>query len=131
MFTNEELIFVYSRKEALADGVQVDANIGDLAEVTRQHYKFPVYMTAGVFDLMEQAVNNAEACNDFKGVWHDILFMSHAFSREVSPERREFQVIITTGPGLKEIIYDLAAECGPQDFDNAAPVVTIMLRDED
>ena len=131
MENDSDLIFVYPRREALADGAQVDANIGDLAEVSRQHYKFPVYMTAGVFDLLERAVNNTKAHNDFKGVWHDILFMSHAFCREVSPQRREFQVIITTGPGLKEIIYHLAAECGPMDFDDPAPVVTVMLRDED
>jgi len=131
MENNAEVIFVYSRREALDDGVQVDANIGDLAEVSRQHYKFPVYMTAGVFNLLERAVDNAEACNDFKGVWHDILWMSHASGRAVSPQRREFQVIITTGPGLKEHIYDLAAECGPMDFDDPTPVVTIMLRDED
>jgi len=58
----------YTRKEALEDGFQVDANIGDFAEVSRQHYKYPVFMTKAVFDLMERAVENPRWRDDFKGV---------------------------------------------------------------
>ena len=64
MFTEEDIIYVYSRKEAVEDGVQVDACIGDFAEVSKQHYPgTPVYMSIELFRLIEKAVNNPKWCN--------------------------------------------------------------------
>lgn len=42
MSNQDDVIYAYTRKQALEDGEQVDANVGDLAEVTRQHYKYPL-----------------------------------------------------------------------------------------
>jgi len=127
LFDEADVIYTYSRAQAIEDGVLVDATIGDLAEVTRQHYKYPVAMTAAVFALMEQAVNHPKWCNDYKGVWHDILWMSRMF-----PVRRWetgclFQVVIT-GTGRKRK-HTLKIECGPGD--DAEPVLTVMLPEED
>lgn len=58
MFDKNDLIYAYTRQNALDDGFQVDANIGDFAEITAQYYKVPVYMTNGVFSLIGWAVNN-------------------------------------------------------------------------
>ena len=45
LFSDDNIIHSYSRKEAIEDGFQVDANIGDLAEVSKQHFKWPVFMS--------------------------------------------------------------------------------------
>ena len=91
-----EVISTYTRTQAIEYGVLVDANIGDLAEVTRQHFKYPVAMTSAVFGLMEKAVNNPQWCNDYRGVWHDILHMSKvAIIRRIDPTQHLFRVIIT------------------------------------
>ena len=107
-FSEDDIIHAYTRKEAIADGFQVDANIGDLAEVTRQHYKWPVFMSRHVFDLMEKAVNNPHWGNDYKGVWHDILYMSKVRYREINEVARKFEVIIR-GAGKRQI-YTMIAE---------------------
>ena len=123
-----DVIFTYTRAQAIEDGVLVDGTIGDLAEVTEQHYKWPVAMTASVFAMMEQAVNNRKHCNDYKGVWYDILWMSRMnITRRFSESCHLFKVIIT-GLGRKRI-HELKLVCGPGD--DAEPVVTIMLPDED
>ena len=123
-----DVIYSYTRAQAIDDGVLVDGTIGDLAEVTRQHYKYPVAMTAAVFALMEQAVNNRKHCNDWRGVWHDILFMSRAYiTRRFDDTSHLFEVIIT-GTGRKKK-HTLKIVCGPGD--DAEPVVTIMLPEED
>ena len=127
----DELIYVYSRAQALEDEVQVDANIGDLAEVTRQHFKYPVYMTRAVYDLMEQAVSNRKWANDWKGVWHDICWMCRQAVRgqPSAGSAIRFQVIIR-GLGKKSL-YTLKAVCEAKDFDNPQPVITVMMADED
>lgn len=125
----DDLIYSYTRKQALEDGFLVDANTGDFAEVTKQHYKYPVFMTRAVFDLIERAVNNPKWANDFEGVWHDILWMSRMMKREVDESTVEFQVIIR-GTGKKSK-YTMLAQCSPMDIDDPTPVITIMLPDED
>ena len=128
LFTANDLIYAYTRQQALEDGVQVSANEGDLAEVTRQHYKYPVYMTDAVWTLIETAVNNPRYCNDLKGVWHDILWMSRIYSRRVDESTSEFVVKIV-GTGRKSVFH-MIAQCGPVDIDKPAPCITIMMPDE-
>ena len=121
-------ISVYTRAQAIEDGILVDATIGDLAEVSRQHFKYPIAMTAAVFGLMEKAVNHPKHCNDYKGVWHDICWMAiHNTKRRFDPTTHLFEVIIT-GTGRKRL-HMLKMVCGPGD--NAEPVLTIMLPEED
>ncbi len=121
------VISSYSRKQAIEDGVLVDGTIGDLAEVSRQHYKYPIAMTAAVFELMKRAVNHPSHRNDYRGVWHDILWMSKAGKVRQWETGCEFRVIIT-GTGRRRY-HTLKIECGPDD--SAEPVLTVMLPDED
>ena len=130
-----EPIHVYTRCQAIADGVLVDATVGDLAQVSRQHFGDPalyhVAMTAGLFALIERAVNNKKAWNDYRGVWHDICWMSI-----VLPERKVrsgdaittwFKVIITgTGRTRKHLLKRVMTPAGKGVVD-----ITFMLADED
>jgi len=102
-----EPIHVYTREQAIEDGVLVDAKVGDFAEVTAQHFGADageVVMTASLFGLIERAVKNERHCNDFKGVWHDVLFMGRgaAVNAIKTGQTSGFQVIIT-GTGRKRI----------------------------
>ncbi|NQU22275.1 MAG: hypothetical protein HQ567_13415 [Candidatus Nealsonbacteria bacterium] len=113
---------------AIEDGVLVDATIGDLAEVSGQHYKHPMAMTNAVFALMQRAVNSPRWCNDFKGVWHDILHMSKmGVVRRLDATAHLFRVLVT-GTGRRKW-HTLKIVCHPGD--NAEPVITVMLPEED
>ena len=128
-------IHVYTRDQAIADGVLIDASIGDLAQVSRQHFGNPdlyhVAMTAGLFALIERAVNHPRHMNDYRGVWHDICWMSI-----VLPERKLrsgdaittwFKVIITgTGRTKKHLLKRVMTPAGKGVVD-----ITFMLADED
>jgi hypothetical protein len=122
-------IYVYTRAQAIADGVLTDATVGDLAEVTTQHFgKRHVAMTAAVFDLIRTAVEIEKYCNDWRGVWHDVCWMSkcYGFGRRAE-ETRLFRVIIT-GTGRKRYhVLKAVAHAG----DNGEPCVTYMLPNED
>lgn len=124
-----EVIHTYTRAQALDDGMQIDANIGDLESVSRQHFKMPCYMTAGLFGIMENAVANERYGQDFAGIWHDICFMgSLAIRAGRGGSSASFKVIIK-GAGRKSL-YTVLVECGPVDVDDLRPCLTFMLPEE-
>ena len=122
-----KVVSVYTRAQAIADGVLVSASVGELEEVSRQHFKIPVAMTAAVFEIIKRAVENPKACNSYKGVWHDVLWMCRAYSQVVDESTRLFQVKINT-PGRRSL-YQFKIVCSGGD--NGEPVLTVMLPDED
>ena len=120
------VIHTYTRAQAIADGVLVDATIGDLAEVTRQHHgNADVAMTAAVFDLMRKAVENPNWSNDYKGVWHDILWMARCHGFPKRGDDRLFKLIIT-GTGRKR--YHVLRIMG--EVINGRITITVMLPTE-
>jgi hypothetical protein len=131
LFDDADIIFEYTLDQALEDGVLADANVGDLAEVTRQHTKFKVYMTTALFNLIERAVNNKKHCNDWKGVWHDILWMSHgARQMALKDNRPYFFKVIITGTGRKRL-HTLRVELGFATPESKEPHWVYMMDDED
>ena len=127
-FDGFTVISVYTRAQAIADGVLADASTGDLAEVSAQHFPgVHVAMTATVFALIEQAVASPKHANDWRGVWHDILWMSRVSPVQVWQGGRLFRVIIT-GTGRKRL-HTLKAISHPDE--TGRPCLTIMLPEED
>jgi hypothetical protein len=120
------VIYAYTRAQAIADGILVDLSARYPDEV-RQLYKFPVAVTATVWGIIEAGVA-AGVGNDYAGVVWDLLFMSQkGISRRISPAEHLFDVIITgAGP---DKYFTFRAICGPGD--GAESVVTIMLPNED
>ena len=60
-----EVISRYKRQQAIEDGFLVDLMQNDLGRVSRQHYKYPVACTVGVFELMKKAVEHPGWGNDY------------------------------------------------------------------
>lgn len=122
-----EVVYAYTRKQAIEDGVLVDLMQDKMAEVCRQHYKYPIACTAAVFAIMEKAVENKRHCNDYAGVLHDMLWMSRVMKRDLNESTKLFRVKIK-GAG-RQSVFDFKMVC--DSGDNAEPVITIMLPDED
>ncbi len=122
-----EVVSVYTRAQAIADGVLISGNVGELEEVSRQHFpRTPIAMTAAVFDIIKRAVENPKSCNSYKGVWHDVLWMSRTCSRAVDESTCLFLVKITT-PGRRSL-YQFKIVCHAGD--HGEPVLTVVLRDQ-
>jgi hypothetical protein len=119
-----EPLAVYTRQQAIEDGVLVDAQRGDFREVTRQHLGTrPCVMTPAVFSLIEKAVLHPKHHNDWAGVWHDILWMLAVQRHPLKLERRRRARVRITGTGRRSI-HELDAI-----FDGEA--VTVLLPGED
>lgn len=121
-----EAIHTYTRAQAIADGVLVDLSAAS-PDVCRQHFNFPIACTSEVWAIIERAIKNKRCCNDLAGVVHDVLYMSKQNITERSESGVLFQVIIT-GAGRQKV-FTFKMICGPGD--NAEPVLTLMLPEQD
>ncbi len=120
----EDLIYAYSRKQALADGVLVD--VSEMA--TEAGFKYRTAVTRSVWC---RYVEVPKACpwQDEKGRLWDILWMLHvAIKKGAEQAPLIFPVMIQNEPGpAKEV--QLKAICGPGDI--GEPVLTVMRPSED
>ena len=123
-----DVIFSYSRAQAVEDGVLVD--LSTLCPEEAKLYKHNVCCTAAVWAIIDQAVNNKKHHNDLKGVVWDLMFMSTRarVNRAGSDASTCYFQCIIKGAGRKSL-FTFKLVCGPGD--SAEPVITIMLPDED
>ncbi len=114
-----EVIFSYSRQQAIDDGVLV--NLSQF-QVIRVYWSRSFCCTATVWSIIEEGTKSG---SDLDGILHDI---SWAAKTMISQRNREadtisFRVIIGNRA------HDLKLHVGPGD--TPAPVLTLMLLDED
>lgn len=118
MFADEDLIYSYSRSQALADGVLID-----ISERARQNgIRYATACTAGLWALIESI---PEPDRDMRDVAEAVRIsavlsaMLDVIRKARGTDRVEFVALGT----------ELYAVCGPGDTE--APVITIMLEGED
>lgn len=118
MFRDAEIIYKYTREQALADGVLIDVT----TQAKEAGFKFPVAITAGVLGTLTPPKRSYES---FEGRLWDVL-MILAFHIKVSTTRGS-QIDFTVRIGRKNV--QLKSLCHPGD--NMEPVITILLPNED
>lgn len=125
-----EPIAVYTRKQAIADGVLVDLMQPETVSLVREAgFRFPVAMTAGAFAATVAEVGQPlPEGQDIQGRLWDVLWMLLCAIRTAgSTDRVKFRVSVWNGRRRDEV--KLWSLCGPGD--DGKPVVTIMLEGED
>ena len=139
-----EVISSYSRAEAIADGVLIDLTTfsfrPNLNVCQEAHIKCPVAMTAAAYaKAIGDPFEPLPPLQDLSGRTFDVVYMlSETIRRSRSGSELRFTVSVLNwrrrSNGMRinatkreEVI--LKAVCGPGD--NAEPVITIMLPDED
>jgi len=129
LFAGFEVLHVYTRAEAIADGVLVDLMQGETGDICRRFYKYPVAVTSAVWALVEEASKtDSWFPNTRNGVVHDILFMSlYGVTRRLGDSGVLFKVHIQgTTPNP---VHELKLLVGPGD--DGESVITILLPEED
>ena len=121
------VIFSYTRAQAIADGVLVD--VSELAK--EAGFKYPIALTSAAWADCVTVPEGADDQDEIGRLW-DVLnvlrftVQGQAGWRDQADVR--FTVSVRTGEVTSEDVQ-LKALCGPGD--NAEPVITIMLPDED
>jgi hypothetical protein len=123
--TDLELISVYTRAEALADGVLVD--VTDTAR--EAGFLYPVALTREAWDLCVALSPAAKrAGNDERGRLFDVIWMMRwAVGRSSGGPQVTFELLCVT-TSVRPSRVALRSVVGPGD--DGEPVVTVMLPEE-
>ena len=126
-FEGAPIIYSYSRKQAIEDGVLVD--LTPWAKETG--FTIPVACTAAVWhQYVEPPGDTKQLGQSERGRAHDLLWMLYVAIRK-QPEAADllmFEVIFLNAAGKQETV-SLKAICGPGD--NSEPILTVLQLDED
>jgi hypothetical protein len=131
MNTNEspfgEVIYSYTRAQALADGYQVE-----VTEAAKEvGIKFPVFLTRTVFDAYVSVPPNVSG-QDEAGRLHDIVWMLRvAIARAPGHPERVPVALYVRNDNRKARLVKLIASCGPLDMNDPQPAITVSMPDED
>jgi hypothetical protein len=123
-----EVIFAYTRKQAIEDRTLVD-----VSETAREAgFKIPVALTRAVWSEFVE-VPEGVVCQDEKGRLWDVVWMcrygiAQAKNRDASEFLFQLHVRNDNREGEPPLVT-LKAVCGPDD--DRAPCITIMLPEED
>jgi hypothetical protein len=126
LFEGAEVISRYSRAQAIEDGVMINVS----AVAREAGIRYPVALTAAVWAHCV-AVPEGIECQDEAGRLWDVLHMLRiAIQRSASGDGVGFAVHVRNDnrEGTPPLVQ-LWAVCGPGD--DAAPVITVMMLDED
>jgi hypothetical protein len=122
-----EVIFAYTRKQAIADGNQVDVS----TTAREAGIKFPVFLTRAVFDAYV-AMPPDVTCQDEAGRLWDIVWMTRFGILPARPGVDRIPVALyVRNDNRAARLIKLVAICGPLDMDDPQPAITVMLPDED
>lgn len=136
------IIDVYSRKQAIADGVQVLANPDTTKEAG---IKFPVYFTQTAYNKYVKVPEGMEGIQDEDARLWDIFTMFKYYARGSDSNQITFKVSVSIpdggnwtpnekyepSTGRDQRLVTLFSEIGHFDFDDPSPAITIMIPGED
>lgn len=127
LFRPEDVIYAYTRAQAIEDGVLVDVT----PTAREAGFRYPVALTSavwlGVVEPDDKAKRHGESV---AGRLWDVLWMAYHAIRAAKNRDLDtvpFRLLATRG-GIRETV-DLKAVCGPGD--RGEPVITIMEPSED
>jgi hypothetical protein len=149
-----EVISVYTRRQAIEDGVLVDCEQAPMGEMRRQLLKWQLAMTATAFHRYVWPIDeeaNLPPDQSLKGRFWDVVWMFHAAvkggvpARQIDPSNLlfDFYCIVADPVLWSNESIDATARSGAQGMrlvtlkavsgpsDDGEPVMTLMLPEED
>ena len=122
-----EIISTYTRAQAVADGLQVEAT----KTAQEAGIRFPVFITRTVFEAYV-AVPPGVTGQDEPGRLWDILWMTRMAIKIAPPFAVRVPVVLyVRNDNRASRPVRLLAVCSATDIDDARPAITIMMPDED
>lgn len=123
-FEGAKVVYAYTRRMAIDDGVLVD--VSDTAK--EAGIRFPVALTEKVFNevVTPDEVSQGQGQDEAGRLWDVLWMMRHAAARSL--DSLLLYSVLVVQKGRQESVR-LKAVCGPGDA--GEPVITIMFPDED
>lgn len=126
MFTEDDLISVYTRAQAIDDGVLVDVT----TTAQEAGFRIPVAMTRAVWCEYVEVPAGVECQDEAGRLWDILTMLRFAIRRSDDGPELRFRLHVRNDnrPGDPPLV-ELKAICGPDD--DASPCITITLPCED
>lgn len=123
-FTGEDLIFVYTRADALADGV-----LKDLTKLAREAgFKYPTAITAAAWAAAVEPPDDCPGQSVVGRAWDVLQLLRWQAENAGQSDRIAFQLSIQVSANAW---HDIALMAMVHPGDEAEPVITVMLPEED
>jgi hypothetical protein len=123
----DSVIYSYTRKQALADGMQVDVT----KTAQEAGIRLPVFLTRAVYDSYVTVPPNVTAQDEAGRLWDVVWMTRFAILRSRGHTDRLPVALYVRNDNRAAKLVKLIAQCGPLDIDDPAPCITIMMPDED
>ena len=121
-----EVIFAYTRAQAIADGVQVDVS----TVATEAGIRFPVFLTRSVFDAYVTVPPNVSGQDEAGRLWDVVWMLRFAIRKAAQGHSRLSFALYVRNDNRAPRLVKLIATCGAFDMDDPKPAITVMLPDE-
>ncbi len=122
-----EVIYAYTRKQAIADGFQVEVS----KTAQEAGIRFPVFITRTAFDAYVTVPPNVSGQDEAGRLWDVVWMLRFAIRKAVSGQSRLPFALYVRNDNRAAKLVKLVAMCGALDIDDPQPAITIMLPDED
>ena len=121
------VIYAYTRKQAIADGVQVDVS----TTAKEAGIRFPVFITRNAFDAYVTVPPDAHGQDEAGRLWDVVWMLRFAIRKAAQGQDRLPFALYVRNDNRAARLVKLIATCGALDMDDPQPAITIMLPDED
>jgi len=122
-----EVIYGYTRKQAVADGMQVDVTTTAIEAGIR----FPMFLTRAVFDAYV-VVPAGVKCQDERGRLWDVVWMTRFGILRSSKDNSRVPIALYVRNDHRAArLVKLIAVCSAMDIDDPQPAITVMMPGED
>ncbi len=122
-----EVIYSYTRSQAVADGVQVDVT----KTAKDAGIRFPMFLTRAVYDSYVAVPEGVSGQDEAGRLWDVVWMTRFAILRRPPGCTRIPVALYVRNDNRAAKLVKLIATCGPLDIDDPQPAITVMLPDED
>jgi hypothetical protein len=121
-----EVIFAYTRSQAVADGEQVEVS----RRAAEAGIRFPVFLTRGVYEQFVTVPEGVEGQDETGRLWDILTMLRFAIRGSRAGVDRLPVALYVRNDNRRARLVKLIATCGALDMDDPQPAITVMLSDE-
>jgi hypothetical protein len=125
MFTDDDVIYAYTRAQAIADGVLIDVT----STAKEAGFRYPVALTQAVWCEYVGVPAGVEGQDETGRLWDILVMLSYAIRRNEDRSELRFRLHVRNdNRDRTPPLVELKALCGPDD--DGSPCITVMGLDE-
>jgi len=123
----QNVIYAYTRRQALEDGFQVDVS----SAAKEAGIRFPVFLTRSVYDAYVTVPPNVTGQDEAGRLWDIVWMLRYAIKRSREEGERIPVSLHVRNDNRVARLVKLIAICDALEMDDPRPAITIMMPDED